>query len=795
MILRIFLLIFVGIPAAVLIRPACNNDPELNETSGFDNGIIRIVFIPGDDGYREMYYARDSRAWVLMLESGSDERPEPSLRADGENVDIGYSELSVPERSAERTHIQLRAKTDKHSITKDIYLFPGNPAVYVRIGYEINGEVDLHYLLSTYSFAPDGKAYTEYKPLDFIFTPQLRPETDDVIGDHIFRAPALMMQKKNRFAALLPDHELIGDVRRIIKTAADMQIETGVEPFVSYGLMNWERRREHVYYTYTDTLPAHTADTVLTFGYTLYLDASAPEKLGYRNIIRYQWENIGINNLLTSASPQHEPFDRYIHKAWHEFLPAVALDTVYNDRPVTLIRQGRLAWSNNLHPGADNDTWFNVWFQSLRTAYGLYIYATETGDSTRMRQARNVLSLVLEAPQMEGIAPSVFYLDEQGGHWVPDHAWGGIENGEYYSMFHNSWTGYWLLRWTDLISDMNEEILRFTKSFGDFLVRKQQSSGVIPSWYNPETLEPSDILRDENAETAGAALFLAELHARTQDRKYLAAAEKAMSYIFTHIVPEHKWFDYETFFSCSRKEVGFFDTYTQSHPQNTLSLHQAVEACNRLFHLTGKNRYREYGESLLDYLLLYQQIWSPAFLSCDLFGGFGVQNADGEWSDSRQGYFAVTLADYYRLTGRREYLERAVAALRAMFSLFESPDSPRTYENYGHASFDMPGGVTGINWGTGSSVVSIHLIREQFGDAYIHVQDEWGVGIDGCTVTDVRVEGHDIAIEITDLLSHPREIRMKFDFLTLPDYNLRINGKYYGPFHLEDLRKGIIYVF
>ena len=109
---------------------------------------------------------------------------------------------------------------------------------------------------------------------------------------------------------------------------------------------------------------------------------------------------------------------------------------------------------------------------------------------------------------------------------------------------------------------------------------------------------------------------------------------------------------------------GSSTAYTGQHPQNTLSIHQAAEACLSLYELTGKTEYLHRGEAILDYLSLYQQVWSPRWLSCDLFGGFGVQNTDGEWSDSRQGYFAVTYMRYFGATGKREYFERGVAALR-----------------------------------------------------------------------------------------------------------------------------------
>jgi hypothetical protein len=88
----------------------------------------------------------------------------------------------------------------------------------------------------------------------------------------------------------------------------------------------------------------------------------------------------------------------------------------------------------------------------------MYQYAMDTHDSTLMRQAQNVAMLALQAPQKQGIAPSIFYIDSSGGHWIPDHSWGGIENGEYYSMFHNSWTGYWMLQWIDLVTTLEKDI-------------------------------------------------------------------------------------------------------------------------------------------------------------------------------------------------------------------------------------------------------------------------------------------------------------------------------------------------
>ncbi|MDZ7313008.1 MAG: hypothetical protein ONB45_17210 [candidate division KSB1 bacterium] len=752
------------------------------------NERIKVTLENREGYYQEFYFAKNSD-WHLLLESGNRLRLEPALKCDGHLLPFAFTEAKVITNNDQRAIVFLIGRYKNHLIVKIITLGADDPFVQIFVAYRALGTIKLDYLLSTYSFVPDGRKYAEYKPLDFIFTPQLRPESNDIIADHTFRSPALMLQHGPLFAALIPDVEML-TTERTIKTGADVQIETSEAPLLSYGFMNWQRR-DHVYYTMADPEPIALEDQALLCCHYLFLNARAEPRRGFQDVVRFHWATHGRNNLAQPQGPQAEPFANYIRKAWDEYLPHIALDGEYNGKSITLLRQGRLAWSNNLPPEADNDNWFNVWFQSLRTAYGMYLHGKNADDATLRQRATNVLNLALSAPQHHGIAPSIFYLDSRGGHWVADHAWGGIANGEYYAMFHNAWTGYWLLQWLELVPERSDEILNYTQAFADFLLAQQRPSGVIPSWYHPETLEPAEALRDENAETAGAALFLAEFYARTQKEKYLVASEKAMRYIFTQVLLERKWFDYETFFSCSRKPLGFSDAYTQQPPQNTLSMQQAAEACCTLYKLTGNEKYKEHGIAIIDYLCLYQQVWSPTWMSRQLFGGFGVQNTDAEWSDSRQGYFAVTLMNYHDLTGEREYFERGVAALRAMFALFESPDSPRTFENYGHDEDDRPGGVTGIHWGTGSSVVSIHMIQQRYGDAYVNVADKWGVGIDGCRITNLVIEKRAIRFELLDNVATPRRVKVKFARLIHSNYELTINEKLLGTFTADELQNGI----
>jgi hypothetical protein len=761
-----------------------------NDTLSLDNGTVRVTLVREHDAYREEWFAGIPGHWRLVAESGTESRGGLVLGAPGGMTTVPLTNARLL-GSGESRSLELRGLCDMAEVTETIHLSEGSPFASVSVSLETASEMRVSGLMSTYAFAPDGKDTREYGPVEFVFTPQLRPAPDEIIADHVFRSPAFILQKGNIAAAVVPDLRTIDGKGRPLLSGADLQVAADRRPFISFGLMNWKRKKDHVFYAHADTMLSSFGPGKLAYGFFLYVNASAPPRGAFRDIVRFQWSEYGEPNFLNPVSPQSSPFAAYIHKAWYEFLPSVALDTAYRGVPVTLLRQGRLAWSNNLPAGADNDCWFNVWFNALRTAYGMHLYGTAAGDTALVQRSERVLNLALLAPRAGGLAPTIFYIDSTGGHWVADQVWGGIDSGKLLPMFHNAFTATWMLAWADLVPARRTAILDYTTGIARFLIAHQQPAGVIPSWYDPAGGEPSPVLRDENAETAGAALFLSRFAAATGDTASRRAAENAMSYILASVVPDRKWYDFETFFSCSAKPVGFFDTVTGQCPQNTLSMDMAAEACASLFSLTGNKEYVERGSAILDYLCLYQQVWSPRWLSCELFGGFGVQNTDAEWSDARQGYFAMTLMEYYALTGRREYFERGVAALRAMFSLFESADSPRTAENYGHSGGDAPSGVTGLHWGTGSSVVSVHLISALYGDAYVNVRDGWGAGIDGCRIPSVRAGEGVIRLTLLDNVGVHRTVHVKFGYTADRSYSVIVNDRPLGQFTPGELQRGI----
>lgn len=605
----------------------------------------------------------------------------------------------------------------------------------------LNPGIAVHSVEDRYSFLPSRHSNIDERhgPLDFVWSQNIKWEQDDLVPEHAFKSPALMMQQGPVFAAILPEPSS----RRVEPLALDLDVTSEPQPWMSYGAVLSEPH-DHSYFRRAKDATLRPIANTIEYRYALVLSAQ-PAKLGYRRVTHLLWERLGHPAILQGVSaqqnalrPELASFQSWRQEAWRSYA-----DRVYKEFPCGQRTCGTLASNRNYkgdwqHP--EPDAWFNAWFQTLRTAYGWYMHGRATGDGEMMRRAENVLNLALSSPQKHGAFSTIYLLE--GARWIPADGWAGYSDS--YHAFSMSWTAYWMLRWAeDLTPARRDEILRFVRPYGEFLLAHQQTNGVIPSWYYADTLEPRAELRDFNAETAPSALLLVELGSLSGDARFTSAAERAMNFVEQQVLPRQRWFDFETYLSCARKDFSFFDSWTAQYPQNNLAEMQAPQAMLALFKATGDAKYLASGERMLDYLLLTQQVWPNPEFTPMLLGGFTTQNTDAEWSDARQGYAATLLLDFYNATGSADYLERAIAAARSTFAV-------APWENWAHTGYiDDPGALTGFHWGTGSAVTSVEIMTPELGDALIDVKGGFGVGFDQCTVRDVSVHGTRVDFTLT----------------------------------------------
>ncbi|PYY05409.1 MAG: hypothetical protein DMG69_26830 [Acidobacteria bacterium] len=611
--------------------------------------------------------------------------------------------------------------------------------IAVRVDFSPHSTIAIRSVEDRYTFAPgrtESNTLTQ-GPLDFVWSQNLKNEPDGLMPQWTFKSPAVMLQRGNIFAALMPDLSRSSK----LPLSFDLDVTSEAKPWFSYGSVPSEPYG-HSYFRRAANATLSSDSGTIEYSYAI-VGSVQPLKLGYRRAVRRLWQTMGHPELLQSPDlqrnvrrPELVLFDDWRHDVWVRYA-----SQVYRHVACRTDNCGTLM-SNRNYMGdwdrTEEDAWFNSWFQSLRTAYGWYLYAKRTNDKQMEKNAEGILSLALQSPQQEGAFSTIYLVPEH--RWIRDDGWAGF--AEDYHAFCMSWTAYWMLKWAeDLTPNRRNEVLAFTRRYGGFLLRHQLKSGVIPSWYDSD-LKPRPEFRDLNAETAGSALFLLELGGITGDKAYVDAATRAMEFITGEVLPRQLWWDFETFKSCARKNFDFSDPITAQYPQNNLSTIQAAKAYLKLYDILKDGKWLDLGTRVLDYLLLTQQVWSPPYFDPKLLGGFTTQNTDAEWSDARQCYAAVLLLDYYKATGEMEYLERAVAAARATFAV-------APWENWAHTGYkDEPGAMTGFHWGSGSAMTSIEIMSATLGDAFIDLSRSRGVGFNANSLRTLNVVGSLISFNV-----------------------------------------------
>ena len=643
------------------------------------------------------------------------------------------------------------------------------------------------------------------------WAPYLRHKPDYVIADQVFRSPALMMAKSEQAVALVPDLSLWPDA---IKTYLDMQRE---KPAMIHGVGHW-RTTGHVFFKKMKAKQVLPAGDEIRFAHFLLKLSELPEdRLDY--LASFIWRRFARRN---DTKQQMLPFAQAGQHACERIMaPDLYREFQIDERPVAgmitqtvtarkkpkvmdekgvrnyLQQQDRLIkalgliqktlftnrfgyWllSEFLHTGWMSIlpmTSFQCWFNQVRTALGVALQAKRSDHEQRFAQARRIIDLALSAPTGDGMPASVCLFPEGRVFWK--NGTRAFAMTDDHHLPDAAVTGFHLLEWHERI-ETDKRILPRCRALAKFLQQRQDDDGSVPAWVRREgdswQVEPH---LAKSASTAAPAMFWARLHRIAPDPTCLDAVKKALRFIAREVVPEHKWFDYELELSCAGRPTSTNgpDPYTGCLPENTLSMYWAARACLDVYLADGDEEFLSLGRQVLSHLSMYQQVLDHPRVSIDTFGGFAVMNADAEFNDARQGLFVPLYFDWYRATGRAEYAERAIAALRASFTTmlveenrpvapgnlvrFRDTDHGAILENYGHTGRDEPsGGYLSPDWGCGTALYASGLAFQDCGQVLVDVQRKTAFGIDGCMAEFVSNTKKKIEISLEMMRKQPIEI-------------------------------------
>ena len=599
----------------------------------------------------------------------------------------------------------------------------------------------------------------------FHWQPHLTPTDNHIIAQHVFRSAAMIVQDHKKSLCIIPDVTLL-ESKPSVPWFIDLNAKTNQ---LTFGLAN-SKITDHILYEKEEK-------TYFSKGkYTLacYILVSTDHKdiqNPFAMANHFMWQKWGAplyakgepifkNNLDSYVDYTYQwAFNHWREAVWQEF----EIDGKKVGAPTFIVN---VTQSPN-YPGQVTERefrsiWNQAWFNSLRSASGLFRYAKRKGVDSLLRYANLTKELALSFRQKNGFFPGLIGTDmvdieENGVKSRKSVGWetpyfGNSNRNPFtwdpktspYHILDMSYTALLMLDWYVEL-EQDERLLNFATNYAQALLKIQRTDGYFPAWLTLDGQQDMEIL-SKSPESAMSVTFLLKLYQILKDEKYKTAALKTMKVIREEIVPLGKWEDFETYWSCSRfghdSLVDHKIERNNMYKQNTLSIFYTAQALMESYKVTKNKDYLLSGQRVLDELIMWQAVWQPSFIYIHALGGFGVMNADAEWNDSRQSLFAELIMEYGKILDRRDYMQRGVAALKASFVMMYSPENTETtaqwqkrwpflgvedygfmMENYGHDGATDSNGIgigefTIYDWGNGAAA-----------EAFNRVIDHWGVDI------------------------------------------------------------------
>lgn len=664
----------------------------------------------------------------------------------------------------------------------------------VRAGFSPHGPCELARLALRFSFLVDRSELWRRAGDGFHWVPGIKQKNDDVTGDHFFRSPVAVVTAESMGIALLPvleEGKSAWDPNRYLDLRFCGDSGSPEAPAVEYG-MSRLKLSGHVYFA-PDHMPFAVGPSGVRLCFYLMAFHGYTEWEILHAVTNFIW-NTNASRYERSLLPQTVPFATYA-----KYGNGMALQYLWQDGPaagsggicLTTFRRGDGVMRGREYA---DDIWFHAWFNNMRTAMELAYFGGLPGGQEWKRKADAVVRCLLSAPQQEGIFPTI-YAPADGG-WIGSSAHGGGKG--LYSLPDCAWSALWLRKYAAEYGGLPEAD-GFLGRFREFICRHQDDEGGLPCWVAADGLRHDPRL-DRSASGALAIWFMGEEllcgAVRPAEREaVLRAVENGAGHILRHVLPQQRFEDFELYYSCSPKPLGYYDTVTRMYGQNTLAMQWCAEALRVAHLVTGKKEYLDAGVFCLDLLCLYQQAWRHPNLDFYSFGGFGVMNTDGEWNDARQAQFAETLSNFYDATGEVVYLRRAVAATRAGFALMAIDENrevcPMNFEgsainfevhgacaeNYGHGGANERSYQSGFHWGTGSALVTAAKMKQKYGDVFVDFSCKAAIGIDGVVVAASEFTPGGVKLWLDCLPAVTRlEIRTKRNGGTEPEGPVAVEG-------------------
>lgn len=850
---------------------------ESKDKVQISNGLVMAIFEKNNSYVNQQYYSKREGKWLLVLKSfrSPDDFPQNGVLLFNEKLDPEHRflvssrlhEIRSVKKDSNAITVVLTGEDDQAAFSQEVTLKTKDKNFSVRVHAILKKKpYRLDYLLSTFEFNLP-------KAPEFVHTPGVKfdnedshqnrfpllPSKDQIIGDRAFHAPAVILQEKNLFAALVPDLNAINrysiiseDARRTsdiprnmfsvpiladkytMPTGLDLNVNTGLtnQPVITFGLMDNIIAHHIRYQRRNDKTMVRSLDAGnLIFAFDLFVDANEIPYKGFRKISEFQWKKYG-HQVFINHPHLVMPFEGYLqvvdsitfqpgkypnidiplkdyedHGSWLSFN--------LNGAPAGGYRSSINSWNDVIHN--------SIFWNNARDASGFWFWGQETNQNDLIDKAHRIINFCLAAPKnKEGLFATLYNANSKTwGLQFSDPPHGKnqlfLRESESYDIAAMSKTGAHLLDYYTRC-EKDERIINYLKPYASWLASSVDSRGTVPSYVSTD-MKQSSILR-LSAQPAASMWFLAAMYNITKLGKFKQAATRISDYLEREVIPREKWMDMEQYYSCGAKPLDFQQDVWQKQPlRGNLCTIWASEGYARLYEATKEKKYLDLGTSCIDYLSFSQCCWAPNFIYTAFpFGGFTADNADNSTMlDARQAEAVKPFIWYGKILGRQDLLERGVAAARASVVLMNLPahQANNIYkyvniypfglgpENIDHEGQPQSAMRTNPSWGEGSGVFTgLAEAYRALDGGYIDFKANTFVGVNGITINKIAVRKDTASISISDCLNGLKlsynkcfTIELQLNGLDRNVHLVEINGKVFDFPNLSKIKKIKLSIF
>ena len=777
--------------------------PEKPRQVRIDNGRTAVTVTRESDAANVLVAAADSNGeWVPIcrtLRPDFKKTPDANKLFDTSVTPHRYqanevfTEFSVTSPSETRPQITMRGRLKGRVVAEQVLtLDREGRGVHVDVSASLDDPL-LDYFLSSWEFIPEGAPDLVHSPTAKKDDRRSGPAVDQVIGDHAFHSPAVVLQKGGRYVCMIPDLATINahavqspDARRTqrvarnrfsvpivdkyytMPTALDLNARSGLtgQPVFSYGMMDFVVGHHVRYQRINDaSMVRRLENPKVRYGYDLIVGADMPEGASFQAATRHIWQRYGHTEF-RDKSHLTMPFAKYVRTIYdvvsrpmppHIQAPVqgyedhgVFVDFEMNGKPVG----GMVSPLKVL--GFGDALWNFEFWNNIRDANGMVYWGERLGLPKLKERGQRIINLALEAPRNEaGFFPLVYRLRTK--QWVlsslgPSPSPKAIfdRKASVYNVVGMSKSAAHMLEYYRRCG-RDPRIVDYLRPFADGLVARIDARGATPSYYTPDMKPIADL--QYSAQPAAMMWFLAEMAGVTGEARYRDGAERIAGYLVKEIIPKQRWIDLEVYYSCGRNPLSYTVDELQALPiRGNLSTHWAAKGFQALYKVTRDQAHLEAGAKAVDYLTFSQASWNPHYIyTANPFGGCTVDNVDtATWLDARQCELVQPFIWYGLELGRSDLVERGIAAARASTVLInhsrhiENGIYPHVNhygfglgpENVNHEGHNQSAMRTHPSWGECSGIFTgLADAARSTGGGIIDLDHGFAVGTDGINLS------------------------------------------------------------